>query len=358
MSHFALVVITKTNDEAELESALQKFHEFECTGIDDEYVKDLDKTQEALDTYAKSTETRLKGPDGKLHSYFDEEGAWCPEFSIVKKDNPLWDAGRRERFIPPGFEEVEVPTSEVESFTEWAEGYYGWKVSGKVTAEELKYGYIQIDGTGEVIRCIKRTNENKQWDWWVIGGRYRGKLRRRGEHVDIDKAQKCQLDLDAMRKENVIRRLSWITPVYEKIREKLPNATSEEIAILFREQRDIVADRRKEWESGENGPFYEYVRKSERFKELNSLGIGEISSDFGAGVPETVDDPIAWANNAPPLTAFAFLGTDGVWHEKGDMGWFGMVADEKDEKDWETQFQELFDTVPDNHWITIVDCHI
>jgi hypothetical protein len=40
------------------------------------------------------------------------------------------------------------------------------------------------------------------------------------------------------------------------------------------------------------------------------------------------------------------------------MGWFACVSDEKDEAVWHREFSDLFDGLPDNTLITIVDCHI
>ncbi len=42
MSHFAVLVADK-----DPEALLAPFHEFECTGQDDEYVKDIDITESA-----------------------------------------------------------------------------------------------------------------------------------------------------------------------------------------------------------------------------------------------------------------------------------------------------------------------
>jgi hypothetical protein len=57
-----------------------------------------------------------------------------------------------------------------------------------------------------------------------------------------------------------------------------------------------------------------------------------------------------------PVTTFAFLDLDGEWHERGNMGWFGMVSDEKD--DWEDTYANLLDKVPDDAWLVVVDVHI
>lgn len=59
--------------------------------------------------------------------------------------------------------------------------------------------------------------------------------------------------------------------------------------------------------------------------------------------------------NLDEIMCFAVL-KDGEWHEKGRMGWFAIVSDEKE--DWEKHFRELLKDVGDDELITIVDCHL
>ena len=121
MSHFTVLVIGD-----DVEKQLAPFHEFECTGEDDEYVQDIDITDEVL---AKA----------EKHN---------------NKKEPLVD------FIA---------------------GWYGCKpvpfgqhpdLSG-----EHKYGYTLVDVEGQVTKVVNRTNPNRKWDWWVIGGRWSGMLK-------------------------------------------------------------------------------------------------------------------------------------------------------------------------------------
>lgn len=44
MSHFTVAVFT--NENKSVEELLAPFHEFECTGINDEYVQDVDITED------------------------------------------------------------------------------------------------------------------------------------------------------------------------------------------------------------------------------------------------------------------------------------------------------------------------
>ena len=57
-------------------------------------------------------------------------------------------------------------------------------------------------------------------------------------------------------------------------------------------------------------------------------------------------------------TPFAFLDLDGAWHERGRMGWFGMVADEQEPDVWDERFKELLAKVPDDATLVVVDVHI
>jgi len=72
MSHFAVLVVGENVDEQ-----LAPYHEFESTGENDQYVVDVDKTEEArLDYKQEHTETRFKDTDGTLHNRFTPEGNW------------------------------------------------------------------------------------------------------------------------------------------------------------------------------------------------------------------------------------------------------------------------------------------
>lgn len=55
---------------------------------------------------------------------------------------------------------------------------------------------------------------------------------------------------------------------------------------------------------------------------------------------------------------FAFLAADGQWHERGRMGWWGVVSDEAEPDAWDAQFKELLDAVADEDWLVVVDVHI
>jgi hypothetical protein len=57
------------------------------------------------------------------------------------------------------------------------------------------------------------------------------------------------------------------------------------------------------------------------------------------------------------LQVFAVL-KDGQWYEKGKMGWWACVTNEKDSSSWETELNKLLDETPKGTLLSLYDCHI
>jgi len=47
---------------------------------------------------------------------------------------------------------------------------------------------------------------------------------------------------------------------------------------------------------------------------------------------------------------------EGKWYARGEMGWWGISSDEKD--DWDEKFFEMLNEIPEDTLLTVVDCHI
>jgi hypothetical protein len=56
-------------------------------------------------------------------------------------------------------------------------------------------------------------------------------------------------------------------------------------------------------------------------------------------------------------TPYALVTPEGRWCQHGEMGWFGMSSDEKDEAEWDTEVIEVLKKYPDAQAV-LVDCHI
>src|SRR5688572_18466469 len=100
MSHFTVLVIGPDHEQQ-----LGAFHEFECTGEDDEHVVDVDITDEARREYAEASVTKIKLADGTIRELFGEDGNWAPDLlrdptpeELAKKNEFLSTDGDKIRW--------------------------------------------------------------------------------------------------------------------------------------------------------------------------------------------------------------------------------------------------------------------
>lgn len=293
MSHFVVMVIGD-----DIEKQLQPFHEFECTGIDDEYVVDVDLTEEMREAVAAG------------HTLEDALGDYMDPDKIVSDESELDRSGKH------------------------------------------KYCYAIVKD-GELVRAVRRTNPNKKWDWWLLGGRWTGyfKLKpgtqgttgRPGiltPGAKIGTADSCRwgdVDVEGMMAE-ARREAEHLFAEWQAIFEQhgKPRSWKE---VLEAYGADYEAARS---EYGAQ-PAIRAMRAS-RHLAFHS------PDDFGYDREAYVKSQARKA-----VIPFAIL-KDGVWHEKGRMGWFCSVGDPK--SDWLEQAEAmLFGLSPDTA-VSIVDCHI
>lgn len=348
MSHFAVLVIDNrplTNDV--LTDILQPWHEFECTGIKDQYVVEVDETEELRKEY----ETGL---------VYTSKEALKDKYKTFREFLIDWH-GKKE--APFG----EQPDTKEDG--------------------QHAYGYFTVNADGEVLKVIDFTNPNKKWDWWVVGGRYRGKLITKNPALvavgkmsifdsaklpkgEGDIAKVADLDLVAMKHKQMERRkksidfaLSFCT-TYKGL-----NLTKEEVLERWADMAEhgkLLKKRKEEWLNmtlDERGPGWadtwmltKYPDKaSVAFSKATECGLMDYYEGLSELVPWTSKDPYADVDKVLPLTAYAVV-KDGVWHSKGTMGWFGCSFDEQD--NWDQALSNFLDELRPEQYIAVVDCHI
>lgn len=379
MSHFTVLLIG-----GNIEQQLQPFHEYECTGKNDQYVVNVDQLAEARADYEKQTVTRFKAPDGQLFDSWDDRFFREPTPEEVEKhgfngkmmgsgggrgisySSKDWGDGQGYRakihFKPEGFEEVELKKSEVMSFIEFIDEWYERPhvANGEEPDVEGTHagGWVRLNDAGEVCELVDRTNPNARWDWWTVGGRWTGffKLKpdttgtlgeggtfhklgmveRKKGHV-ADSARKGDIDFDGMRAEaakeageeydkaaiiiNGRTFLSW-----KQCREQEKDV---EKAREFYHAQEVIKDLRKEFDN----PFMDM----EQFQTDRATFMRRAE------------------NNRIQTHAVV---KDGQWHERGKMGWWACVSDEVSDEEWSEKFRQLLDELPDDTLLTVVDCHI
>lgn len=165
-------------------------------------------------------------------------------------------------------------------------------------------------------------NPNAKWDWYVIGGRWRGALRA---------------------SEGVIGEASW-----HNEEEKLPARRFDSAKIKhidFSEDQEVYARAIAEWE-------YNIEGKGDN-EDLQWWA----SADY---MLNRYKNKKTYAQIMATPHWHAVITPDGKWHEVGTMGWWGISNETDDELvDWALHFKERFiDPYDPEYTLTIVDCHI
>lgn len=167
--------------------------------------------------------------------------------------------------------------------------------------------YDVDEETGE---CGYWENPNKKWDWWQIGGRYSNWFKTKaGQAVNYSQIGDLDLSLDQ--------------ELYQK-------------ALRFWE---VVVENSPLRPDEDKDDFYSFYTP---IYYVNQYGTKEEYAKAQAGI-----------------TPWAFVTSDGVWHEKGSMGWFGLSDATKDSRIafCEAFYKALQDAAPTDY-VVLVDCHI
>lgn len=181
-------------------------------------------------------------------------------------------------------------------------------------------------------------NPKSKWDWWQIGGRWTGALD--GDYdpcQDIENQEWCKVcdgtgnrtDFEYYADPNDIEKTVF-SPSSAKALAAMGIAQSAETTIP-------PGYRRVEWCNGCSGKGFSVKWPTEWAKfEGDIKAMNRIDLKF---------------------RPFAIVTPDNEWLEKGEMGWFACVADEKGDDEWnlcvEATFEKYLDCIG-----VLVDCHI
>lgn len=341
----------------DVEAAMYPFKEF---GVDGEPpCEEIDETAEMRKEYEEHTYRKLKDADGVLHDAYNDKFYRTPTEAEKKIIGPLsgtggghgiswhskdWGDGYgyrpKIRYVPEGFEEVEVPASEVKTFLEFVMDYTEREVveEGFVpdTDGPHKWGYIRVDKEGN-ITVIDRTNPNGKWDYWTIGGRYENRMflkkrNSRGEPVKADQGLKKDIDFEAKRK--------W--------REEL----ADKEYTLFQELFGHTPPTRP-WDEFENKDEY---RAQERVVAWNKVLADNFKNpDFLLSWDDKIEeyqvpreDYIKRESDWSIMT-YGYV-KDGVWTERD-------FRKDRDDTEYRDQYLKMLDELPDDTLLTYVDIH-
>lgn len=314
MSHFTVGVILENpkgdNDKLnkDLEMALAPFQENNMGDCPKEYLEFNSVTEEEKETYETGTITKVKCPDGKLVSLFDD----------MFKVEGIIGIGSCSHKIPEnaGFEKVEVPFKELfTTFEQYMKEYGDYELD-----EEMNdYGYWE--------------NPNAKWDWWQVGGRWRDQLLVKGENYV--KGDRSLLD-------------------YSEDKKAPDGYTWASGGII----KDIDFDKMLEVNDGYNKAirFWELVVEEQPLKDGEEKPFNIYRKEYFIDQYRTKEN---YALHESTFMTYALL-VDGQWISKGKMGWFGCDDSTKEKKDaYLEKFKEIMSAEENQDKLfVVVDCHI
>jgi len=174
-------------------------------------------------------------------------------------------------------------------------------------------------------------NPKAKWDWYQLGGRWIGTFKlkpnakgnlgdpslvaeRRAEQGTADQAYKKDIDFDEMRQDN------------------------------FEEASKTYDEFEEEYKKDGFNSSIGYFR----------YGVHNIGKGADHYIPESREQ---FLKRCGAFRTFAVL-KDGEWYEKGEMGWWGCVSNEKNPDDWNEEFDKLLNELPEDTLLSVYDCHI
>jgi hypothetical protein len=272
---------------------------------------------------------------------------------------------------------MEVNNQVHEEF-DWDEHIKEWSaVEKRETESHPRYGKPKHDcedckGTG----TAKTTyNPNSRWDWWQIGGRWTGTFADGyNPSEDPNNIEVCSLCEGTGQRTDAIAAGSfmvkaisqWIKDVdlEEEYRVALQSVFTK--GILDTDQfSEESKSRLRELMDGDKIPSKVSVVLEDALENCHN---GCVCNGCG-GDGKKAKWPTQWVDHGnivsvdaipDDFSSFAVLTPDGKWHERGKMGMFATVSDEKSDDDWQKAFHAAVDHYKGQggHVAVVVDCHI
>lgn len=289
MSHFTVAVITEDMD---YETMLEPF--YEQGEAEDYFMCFEDLTEDVLADWEENrietcARNKVTGEIVSKHSY-----------SIYR------ESYSSEAPIKPDWEIVEITIQErYKDFDTFAKEYHGYAKN-----ENDRYGYY--------------FNPDAKWDWYSLGGRWKGMLLVKADLVDNDAALIGESSIFDDEEQDAPKGYVWVDQAMIK---------------------DVEWELMKEIQISKLAPYEDFIGKDTFYRKEY--------------IEKMYPDEATYVNRQTAFSTFAVLDQDG-WHEKGQMGWFGLSSESPEEAiDWElTMFDRFIKTANPEHYIAIVDCHI
>lgn len=319
MSHYTVLV--PASNDADLRKKLQPFHEYECTGIEDQYVVWVDKHDEVVSAYEESDQD-------------DDIEAFAERYFGYDLDD---ETQRFGRYTNPN--------------AKWDWWVIGGRWSGTLKLIDNRQALNAFAGVGE-------------------GGAFNDPT---SDPIRADIAENQHIDWHAMRTEAAKRRFDWRLEwqkicdkhphfyVSDRLRNRFANAAKDNAPQLSIYQYVCELWIREYYENDYRGE-----QRRDIFPSAEAYRLFKFREQFAKPHYWWSWDDLRELQMSPsvlfelhydkPIT-YAFIDLDGNWNAKGEMGWFGVSSNESPDQ-YESRFWAFVESLEPNQRLYVVDCHI
>lgn len=270
----------------------------------------------------------------------DEKQSFIETYTIVKPDRSY---GIKD--------EAEAEKNKLLSFDELYDQY----------GEDWNDSAWKKDANG--IWCEFSTyNPNSKWDWYLLGGRWSGFFKVK---PIVDSMENVKFPEYTVGEAGLMTEEPKIGYADQLLKKDIDFVGMRADAILnaekdYDEFHAILKGREfplwpailEKYPEDQIDAAREEFNNLETVKDLNKAGYYFNNERFNVSREEFLRKAELSA-----FSTFAFLNEKG-WCERGNMGWWGIVTNEKDDEQWIIEFNKMLDELPDDTLLSLYDCHI
>lgn len=206
-------------------------------------------------------------------------------------------------------------------------------------------------------------NENAKWDWYVVGGRWPQWFHVHPDWQDTDAVEYGATHPPALggtpaprldRADRIqAKAVDWDSMMADGATEGAEIADKVEKALAGRDVPDPPSRT-----SASREDFQVWWQDPTVSAVAEAIGGFMIDPDLVIWLARTPRDEIMSAYAVGRITPYALASAEG-WSAPGEMGWWGMSSDTQTERlTWSHRVAEILRNLPEDTWLTNVDCHI
>lgn len=187
----------------------------------------------------------------------------------------------------------------------------------EVYADQIHWYDDQPEAIGSFGEVYSTSNPRARWDWFVLGGRWTG---------------------------------------YFKLKPGAVGAVGAP-GLMTPRAEPRHADQARKSEIDWEGMLAETIAKNKEYwaeYEAEKANGNDVSWQYDIRPDDTED---SYVKRHASNSTFAVL-KEGKWYERGEMGWWATVKDEKERETWDAEFNKLLADLPDDMLLSVYDVHI